>query len=199
MAETWRSGHTDWVPLPSLNEDGHLPRGRFPCDLDELETLFVDAPQYAASATRGPVFEEFLSAVELLRAFSGDLIEGVWIGGSFVTGKLDPDDIDCLFVLSGPAFDSLPSNAQRGKVERFNRKGYLRDKHGLRVESFLLIRTPFANPWHRGGVHPEAAPYAQVRGAWDDWWLRTRTGESQDDEPLVEDAEPRRGYLEVTL
>lgn len=159
----------------------------------------MDHPQFAGSATREPVFEDFLSAVGLLRSFSADLIEGVWVGGSFVTSKPDPDDIDCLFVLSGGAFDALPSNGQRHKVNLFNRKGYLREKHQLRVESFLLVRTPIAQPWAKGGVHPDAAPYAQVRGAWDDWWLRTRTGELPDEDPRIESAEPRRGYLEVTL
>jgi hypothetical protein len=176
-----------------------LPLGRFPCTLEQLEDVFVDGEGFVGSATRDAVFGDFLTTIELLRAFSPDLLESVWIGGSFVTSKPDPDDIDCLFVLNGPAFDALPSNSKRDKVRRFNRKGYLRDSHGLRVESFLLVRIPFANPWERGGVHPDAAPYVQVRGAWDDWWLRTRTGEGPDDEPRLESAEPRRGYLEVAL
>lgn len=182
-----------------LTAEGYLPRGRFPCTLDDLEDHFVDDSRFDGSATRGEIFEHFLSAVDLLKSFSPTLIEGVWVGGSYVTDRLDPDDIDCLFVLSGPAFDALPSNNKRSQVQRFNTKGYLREKFHLRVESFLLVRVPFANPWLKGGVHPEAAPYTQVRGAWDDWWLRTRTGEGPEEEPRIESAEPRRGYLEVTL
>lgn len=187
------------VPTPALTAEGMLPVGRFPCTLDEFEETFIDAATFVKSATRGEIFKDFLSVVGLLKAFSPDLVECVWIGGSFVTDKLDPDDIDCLFVLSGPAFDALPSQNKRNKIQAFNKKNYVRDKFALRVESFLLIRVPFANPWEKGGVHPNAAPYTQVRGAWDDWWLRTRTGEGPNDLPRIESAEPKRGYLEVIL
>lgn len=185
--------------VPSLTAEGFLPRGRFPCTLEELEDEFVDHERFRDSSSRDEIFGHFLSAVELLNSFDSSLIENVWVGGSFVTDRIDPDDIDCLFVLSGPVYDALPSNNKRNQVKQFNRKGWLRERYGLRVESFLLVRVPFANPWDRGGVHVDAAPYAQVRGAWDDWWLRTRTGETADEEPRIESAEPRRGYMEVTL
>lgn len=186
------------MPIPDLSAEGMLPLGRFSCTLEALEDRFVDDPQFVTSSTRSQIFEDFLAVVGLLRAFAPDLIECVWIGGSFVTDRLDPDDIDCLFVLHGPTFDALPSNAARSRVKRFNTKDYVRSQLNMRVESFLLIRVPFANPWTKGGVHPEAAPYTQVRGAWDDWWLRTRTGEAPDEPPRIESAEPRRGYLEVS-
>jgi len=187
------------VPIPPLESSGLLPLGRFPCSLDELEADFVDSSTFATSATRPAVFADFLSVVGLLRAFDADLIERVWIGGSFVTDKPDPDDIDCLFILSGDRFDALPSNTKKNQVRQFNRKGWVREKLNLRVEAFLLIRVPFANPWEGDGVRADARPYTQVRGAWDDWWLRTRTGEGPNDPPRLESAEPRRGYLEVTL
>lgn len=187
------------MSIPSLEPSGFLPLGRFPCTLDELEAEFVDSPTFTGSATRSEVFADFLSVVGMLRAFDASLVERAWIGGSFVTNKPNPDDIDCLFILSGDRYEALPSNRKRNQVRRFNRKGWVRESLNLRVEAFVLIRVPFANPWEGDGVRAEARPYTQVRGAWDDWWLRTRTGEGPDEEPRVESAEPRRGYLEVTL
>lgn len=187
------------IKLPELTEDGYLPLGRFPCSLAQLEERFVDHDQFSESETREDIFTDLLDAVEIVRAFSPELIEGVWVGGSFVTSKPDPDDIDCLFILNAEAFDGITSNRKREKLTRLNRKGYLRETHQLRVESFLLVRRPFANPWVKDGVHDEVVPYVKVRGAWDDWWLRARTGETSEDEPRIESAEPRRGYLEVTV
>jgi hypothetical protein len=186
------------VSIPLRSAEGLLPLGRYLCDLDELEAEFVDDAQFAGSSTRGEIFTHLLAVIEMFKEFSADLIESIWIGGSFVTDKPDPDDIDCLFVLNGAVFDGL-SNSKRQNVQKFNRKGMVRDKLSLRVETFILVRVAFANPWERGGVHPDAAPYTQVRGAWDDWWLRVRTGEGPDDPPRIESAEPKRGYLEVLL
>ena len=132
----------------------------------------------------------------MLTALGPDLIEAVWIGGSFVTGQLDPDDIDCTFVLSAPAFRLL-SNRKKSHIQAFNKKNAIRNKTGLRVETFLLLREPIAMPWSRTGLNEDAIEYVSVRGAWDDWWLRTRTNPDKGADPVVEDAEPRRGYLEV--
>jgi hypothetical protein len=187
------------VSIPARSSEGLLPLGRYLCDLDELEATFVDGSEFEASSTREAIFKDLLSVVKLFEGFSATLIESIWVGGSFVSSKLNPDDIDCLFVLNGVAFDALASNALRNKLMKFNRKNFVRETLELRVESFILIRAAFANPWERGGVHPDAAPYTQVRGAWDDWWQRVRTGEGPDDPPLLESAEPKRGYLEVLL
>ncbi|PPF83779.1 hypothetical protein C5E07_09810 [Pseudoclavibacter sp. RFBJ3] len=184
---------------PELTAEGFLPVGRFPSTIDSLEGAFVDAERFTESSTRGPIFEDFLGAIDIISAFGEGLIESLWVGGSFVTDKLDPDDIDCLFVLNQEAFDAISSNGKRTKLRKFNKKNYMRETTGLRVESFLMVRLPFAQPWLSGGVHPDVQTYTQLRGAWDDWWLRTRTGETADEPPRIESAHPRRGYLEVTL
>jgi len=187
------------VSIPTRSAEGFLPLGRYLCGLEEFKAEFVDAAQFTSSASRAGIFQDLLGVIDILEDLSADLIESIWIGGSFVTDKLDPDDIDCLFVLSGVAFDGLSSNTKRRRVTQFNVDGWTRRKLRLRVETFILVRVAFANPWERGGVHPDAAPYTQVRGAWDDWWLRVRTGEGPTDPPRIESAEPKRGYLEVLL
>lgn len=185
--------------IPALDTTtSYLPLGRYACTLDELKHCYVDDHRFVGSATRPDVFDDLLAAREILDDISEDLVEVVWVGGSFVTGVLDPDDIDCTFVLNGPAFKALPSNRKRRDVLDLNKKGWLRDKTGLRVESFILIREPIANPFSKGGVHADAINYVSVRGAWDDWWMRVRSNPDKASVPVVEDAEPKRGYLEVS-
>ncbi|WP_285319707.1 hypothetical protein [Pseudarthrobacter sp. lyk4-40-TYG-27] len=175
-----------------------LPLGRYACTLAELEQEYVRDPKFSTSTTRTEIYEDLLDARKMLDAVSQDLVELVWVGGSFVTGALDPDDIDCTFVINGPAFRALSSNGKRDKVMKFNKNGWLRDRTGLRVESFLLIREPIANPWFKDGLNPDAVEYLSVRGAWDDWWMRVRSNPDKTAEPILADAEPKRGYLEVS-
>ena len=184
--------------IPSLDTaTSFLPLGRYFCTLEELEERYVKHQEFGSSTTRQAIFKDFLVAGDMLEDISDTLIEAVWVGGSFVTGKIDPDDIDCTFVINGPAFRALPSNSKRARVMKFNQKDWLRSKTGLRVESFVLVREPIANPWGSGAVNPDAADYLSVRGAWDDWWLRVRKSIDKSHAPVIEDAEPKRGYLEV--
>lgn len=175
-----------------------MPLGRFGCSLDELAVAFVDASPFASSQTRAGIFDELLSVIELFESFSPSLIESIWIGGSFVTSKIDPNDIDCLFILSSEAYNGLSKTKQQ-KVARLGHKNHVREKFNFRVEPFVMVRAVIASPWELGGgITREAASYTEIRGAWDDWWLRARTTEDPNDDPLAESAHPRRGYLEVT-
>lgn len=183
--------------IPPLDpHTSYLPLGRYGCTFDELKSRFVDDQSFAASTTRSDIYKDFWEAARMLEALVPNFIEAVWIGGSFVTGRLDPDDIDCTFVVNAPVFRTL-SNAKKDKIRTFNKKNAIRSKTGLRVETFLLMREPLAMPWGRTGLNADAIEYVSVRGAWDDWWLRTRTNPDKDADPVVEDAEPKRGYLEV--
>jgi len=164
----------------------------------ELEALFVDGIPFAGSTTRSDIFRDFLSAVAIFNAYSPGIIESVWVGGSFVSGKRDPDDIDCLFILNEQLFDALPSNTKRNKIRDLGKKNFVRDHLGLAVEAFVLIRKVVGNPWEKGGVTRDAAGYTEIRGAWDDWWLRTNTSPDPSNPPTAADAGPIRGYLEVS-
>lgn len=184
--------------LPELcSKSNHLPLGRYLTTVGELQDRFVEAHEFAESGTRKQIFNDWLTSVEMLRDLGSDLLEATWIGGSFTSGKLNPDDLDCLFLLNGVAFHRLPSNRRRQKVLEFGKQGRLRETTGLRVDAFVLVREEFANYWHRNGVTEESQTYLSKRGAWDDWFLRINTKEHKEDPPKAEDARPRRGYVEV--
>ncbi len=187
-------GHARPVIPPFDPTTGGLPRGRYLCSVDEIEALLVEA--FEDSSTRSECFQHWLQAKAMLDALAAGLVQAAWVGGSFTTTKKDPDDVDAVFLLDAQVFDDL-SNTSKGKINKFNQKDWLRKKTGLRVESFIIVRRPVANPWDREGLDPEALEYFSLRGRWDDWWMRARTDEDKTTPPTLVDAEPVRGYLEV--
>lgn len=184
--------------IPPLTATGALPCGRYRCDLVDLKARFVLDPIYSASSKRAQQFADLLQVKAMLDSIDPALVEVGWVGGSFTTDVLDPDDIDCLFVVNGDAFDALPSNSARARVMQFNKPGRIRTKTGLLVDTFVMVRVPVALPWQSGGIDPTYSHYFGLRGAWDDWWLRPTTRGNKGATPTVVGAHPVRGYLEVT-
>jgi hypothetical protein len=187
------------MPIPFDLDIGQLPRGRYACDLAELKSLFVGANWAASSPTRADIWSDFETTIDLFRDVDPGLPTAVWIGGSFITSRLDPDDIDLTFLLDGDVYESL-SNTKKRKVDRLSaRDGQncrLRTRSNLRVDCFAIVCRLVALPWK--DLTDEAATYFRTRGLWDDWWQRFRTV-AKGSVPTIEGAKPVRGYLEVLL
>lgn len=186
--------------IPAFEATGLLPHGRFTCDLDEFERTFVLAAQFASSAKRASLFGDFLAALGLVQAIMPGGVERVWIGGGFTSDKLDPSDIDATFLISEPVHEALDDDARERLEALLTHGGFKADGIGLSVDGFMLVRRQVANPWTAdGGVRLAATPYLVRRGAWDDWWSRHRVHGTAAEKPKVEDAPPRRGYVEVII
>lgn len=189
------------MPIPVVPAVGFAP-GRHVCTVDEIEATFVSAPGFAESTTRADIWADWQRAVALLRGAA--VVHAAWISGSFISGKLDPSDIDVLFVVN--LRDRLRRTPEDLKViESFERRitGALGNQvaaHGLRVDSFVLNWGPH-NPdpaYPPDGMSPAYRSYVQARGYWDDWWSRSRVT-AKGDPVLKKDSFPRRGYLEVNF
>ena len=90
------------MPLPQLTENGELPLGVHPASLREvLDRFGIGSDQRKALALR-------LARVHRVAQASGHLARFV-IFGSFVTGKVDPNDVD-VFLLMADAFDASDLN-----------------------------------------------------------------------------------------
>lgn len=186
--------------IPAFEATGLLPHGRFACDLDEFERMFVLDARFASSAKRTPLFGDFLAALDLVQAIMPGGVERVWIGGGFTSDKLDPSDIDATFIINEPVHEALDDEARERIEALLTHGGFKADGIGLSVDGFMLVRRQVANPWTAdGGVRPAATPYLVRRGAWDDWWSRHRVHGTAEEKPQVEDAPPRRGYVEVII
>ena len=184
--------------IPPFGASGHLPRGRHACDLDEFEAAFVTAPQFATSSKRASLFADLLSALDWLAdRYSPDLVERAWVGGGFASDKLDPTDIDVTFILSHETHAALGEDQKR-RLEKLLRRGGFKGI-GLSVDGFMMIRERIALPWFGSGVGDAGQDYFLKRGAWDDWWSRDRAHVAAGEPPVVEDADPVRGYVEVIV
>jgi len=81
--------------IPTLNEDGYLPPGINRSPLDEVAARFGHE-----SELRQAQMASLCWLVDLARRAG---VERIVVNGSFVTDKLEPNDVDC-FLLIGPSF-----------------------------------------------------------------------------------------------
>ena len=98
------------MSLPSGKADfpGLLPIGRHSMGLDEVRMTCVD--HFPLSKTRNMIMLGLIGVVERLR---GAGIEGeLWIDGSFLTEKIDPEDCDMVLRIPGLFFDACTPEQQ---------------------------------------------------------------------------------------
>lgn len=187
------------MPVPPF-VGGLLPQGRYQCTQDEIEAFFVNDPAFAASKSRRAIWQHWQTGLNLL--MNAVTVHSAWIGGSFVTEKPNPRDIDVLFIVSEEN-RATRSVADRQIIESFIHRlpdpltRSLKPAHGLLVDSYVINWSPH-NPTPAGKLTPLHSAYATERGYWDDWWTRKRL--TAKGKPCVrEDALPKRGFLEVIL
>lgn len=73
-----------------FNKDGFLEAGLHKYSLEEFENIFVNS--FRISQSRKKIFERFMVWWEkLIQIYH---IHEIWIDGSFVTNKINPNDID---------------------------------------------------------------------------------------------------------
>ncbi|MGW9168422.1 DUF6932 family protein [Agromyces sp. NPDC055658] len=183
--------------LPAIDLDtGHLPLGRYLTTLDQLEERYVTGQEYDASTTRQGIWNDFLDVTKGLRGMLP--VCYVWVSGSFISSKLNPEDIDVMYWCEDVDFNRVRTSGTivEQYVLQTIAQSRLRSVTGHRVDSRI-------GRWHarpETGLldTPEHHAYARSRGFWDDFWMRIRSGE-KGDPPVRLDALPRRGYVEVTL
>lgn len=114
------------------------------------------------------------------QALHGLVVSSYWIGGSVVSDKRLPNDIDVTAVVDGPASTPDPAAAawlSPGSTWKHN----IHPDIGklLRIDGFAMVKVPDS--------HPAIGDYHRLRGYWDDWWQRSRAS----GEALT------KGYVEV--
>jgi hypothetical protein len=81
--------------IPDCNDVGYLPAGIHPATLDEVATRFG-----RGSDLRQAQMESLRWLVDLARRAG---VRRIVVNGSFVTDKLEPNDVDCVLLI-GPDF-----------------------------------------------------------------------------------------------
>lgn len=182
--------------IPALETStGFLPLGRYLTDLASVKAEFVSSPSYATSTRRSDIWDEFESATTELRRIVP--VCSVWISGSFLSVKSEPDDLDVMYWCEDRHIDAIdPGRTSDLQVLQAFAQNQLRAALGLRIDT--RIGYWHARPEPAFTNSPSDRQYTIMRGFWDDFWLRTRSG-GKTDPPVRADAIPKRGYLEVML
>ncbi|GMA96916.1 hypothetical protein GCM10025881_37400 [Pseudolysinimonas kribbensis] len=157
------------IPVIPAGQDV-LDLGRHPTTLAEIESRFVTDPQFAASTTRAKIWSDWLNATAFLRSVVP--VSAAWIGGSFTTTKLDPDDVDSLYIVDDATLALAKVDPTKNRVlGQFAGGKLVRAATGLQVDTYLCAWRQVVDPARRNGLDKS---YYEDRGHWDDWWQRRR-------------------------
>lgn len=192
--------------IPDFGADGFLPRGRYSVTVDDAEWLLVGQERFDQSVTRRQLWdglERYLGAfLELQDRYADrlngtDLIHSLWLGGSFVSVKVDPENIDVSVLVDEDACAVVRGNPGAGWLSKaFNRK-HTENRFG--ISALRIGYRPVAGVFQPETLAAPDVEYFRDRGIWDDWWQRCRDEAAPDAPPSIKSAAPARGYLEVTL
>ncbi|MGH3938442.1 MAG: DUF6932 family protein [Pseudonocardiaceae bacterium] len=140
--------------IPPLDPTtGHLPVGRFPASLYEIEDRFVDHGEFLYSKTRSKVwtgFRRYLAAWESVEGLlDRQFLRGIWIAGSFASCELNPKDIDVTPILDQEAVARVSGRPGSGRLRQLigHREALVRE----------FIVEPFPLRWRRvrSSLHPD--------------------------------------------
>lgn len=189
--------------MPTFDvETGHLPVGRYSCSPEEARAALVEDPRFKNSQTRADIWANFERYLALFFALEDryaeelpvPLLDRVWLGGSFVSAKLDPRNVDATLHINQAAKDAIKGRPGSGIFAR-SRDSVLEE---YKVSRLFLNYEPVVHVFRLNELEESQRNYLAGRGAWDDWWQRCR-GDGEREGPTLETCPPRRGYLEVVF
>ncbi|MFD4573473.1 DUF6932 family protein [Streptomyces sp. NPDC058417] len=177
--------------LPAVDPTtGLLPPGRYAASLDELYTTLVIS---TGSAVRREIWEEWTTHHRLVETQVGQVTR-MWVGGSFVSSKPEPNDVDVTYLVSADAYDALDRETLTDLADLTDAAWCV--EQGMRVDSLLLRlpkRLPVSQMAPRLLDQKTSASFRDL-GLYDEV--------SQAIKPLSVHSVPselRRGYVEVLL
>lgn len=159
-------------------ENKVLPHGRYLTTFEEIKSKY----DTANDSNRLTIIEELEKLVVLARHLFGT-VASIWIGGSYITSKPSPQDIDVVFLVTDEAY----KKAIQSPEGRFLITLMLDKAPKPTVDAYILTVPPTKMKQDEEG-------YVALRGYWDQFWSKARFGEN-DDRWLY----PAAGYLEVII
>ena len=147
--------------IPTFEINGELPQGRYLATPSEFEARFVAV--FPGSLTRKRNFEGWRKRRESINEIAK--IEYEWIDGSFVTNKMDPNDIDVVTFISAGEINALTQCERETLFELTNGS---RPRIEFYCDSYLVVVVPPEHEYHDC--------FLNRRGYWDNWWSANRAG-----------------------
>ena len=177
--------------MPDLDSTtGLLPPGRYAASLDELYTVLVES---TGSTTRQQIWEEWAEHRQIVEALAGEITR-MWVGGSFVSSKTDPSDVDVTYLLHAEKYDRLDRETLAYLDDLTLRSWCVEQR--MRVDAHLL-RLPEQMPVHQmlpSLLTQGTSESFRDQGLYDELWQRVRPTPG-----AGVPGERRRGYVEVLL
>ncbi|MFF2851603.1 DUF6932 family protein [Streptomyces sp. NPDC058001] len=177
-------------PLPPFDPDTLCPPpGRYPMTWDEVENSLVRAETFQASITRSGLWTELQSHRAQVECLFGS-VRRLWLAGSFVSGKLDPSDVDLAYLVDAHVFQAVTEVDDIADLANLSDREWC-VKHGMRIDAYLLslpATVDFRDLGLVGAMAPGDSEIFQMLGLYDEIWQRCRMGDGR-----------RRGYAEVLL
>ncbi len=128
------AGGDDKLEFPPL-----LSPGRHPMALAALNQLCVS--NFPLSQRRAPLMNV---VKDVLLSLSIEMIPAeVWIDGSFLTQKIEPDDVDLVVLLEAKNIPPDTNDSAWHVLERIGRKGFVTP---LKCDSYLHFDFPEGHP-----------------------------------------------------
>lgn len=118
--------------------------------VDDLKALVVD--KFPSSQRRGMLWNNFLKIANQLAALA--IPCKIWIDGSFLTEKIDPDDVDFVVDLPVHIADS-PNPAQRAFLNQLGSRAFCKAE---KLHSFLMFDAP--------AIHAKFAISERLHAQW---------------------------------
>ncbi|CAI4043394.1 unnamed protein product [uncultured archaeal virus] len=146
--------------LPDFDHMGYLPPANdlYCPDINEFITRFVEVD---GSSKRKKIFEGYQSYCTRFRS----IIIKLWVDGSYITDKLNPNDIDLTVHYDAIKFNDL-------RIIQFVEKGYFANRKYLKAKYEC---DTFPVP-----VYPKNHPFYQLTVAqsekWRKWFTKDRNG-----------------------
>lgn len=91
------------MPRAVREDEPLLPCGLHKMTLSELRVLCVDAPQFGISLTRAKIMDGLRAVLE--RLVASWVVGEVWVDGSFLTHRIDPEDSDIVVRIGGGIYE----------------------------------------------------------------------------------------------
>ncbi|WP_443080072.1 DUF6932 family protein [Streptomyces sp. P9-A2] len=183
-------------PLPAFDPVTECPPpGRFPLTWDEVESELVKAAYFTDSSTRGHLFGELQTHYAMVELTTG-AVGRLWLAGSFVSGKVDPEDVDVTYLIPPDAYARAMADADTvDYLDNLGTKDWC-TCHAMRVDAYVLClpeTEDFRSLGVTGAMTPSDHKVFESLGVYDEVWQRCRSGQNG----IPERA--RRGYVEVLL
>lgn len=158
------------MAIPQFETTGRLPIGRHVTDVIEVEQRLVTP--FPLSLSRRPLYAGWRDRRQAIAAVIPE-INQEWMAGSFASAKRDPGDVDVVTFLEVADILALDPPDRSLLMDLV---GGLSAKLRFGTHGFICPVTGSGDPNHDA--------YLRLRGYWDDWWSKDRSGDE-------------RGYLDV--